>query len=216
MPRTPPGALRVVVADDHAVVRRGLAEILRETVDLEVAGEAGSGDALLRLLRQTEADVVVLDLSMPGLSGLDLVKGLRAEFPALPLLVLSMHPEDQYAVRVVRAGAAGYLTKEAAERDLVQAVRRVASGGRYLTAGMAEALLTHLDADPETAPHEALSDREYQVLRLLASGKPVGAISEELALSVKTVSTYRARLLRKMGMKNNAELTRYALEHGLV
>jgi DNA-binding NarL/FixJ family response regulator len=216
MPRTSSGAVRVVVADDHAVVRRGLAEILNETMDLEVVGEAGTGDELLRFLRCNPVDVVVLDLSMPGLSGLDLIKGLRAEFPGLPLLVLSMHPEDQYAVRVLRAGVSGYLTKETAERDLVQAVRRVASGARYLTPGMAEALLSHLDADPEADPHAALSDREYQVLRLLASGKPVSAIGEELALSVKTVSTYRARLLKKMGMKNNAELTRYAIEHGLV
>jgi DNA-binding NarL/FixJ family response regulator len=216
MPHAAPGPVRVVVADDHAVVRRGLAEVLSETADLAVAGDVASGEELLRLLRLAPADVVVLDLSMPGLSGLDLVKALRAEFPALPLLVLSMHPEDQYAVRVLRAGAAGYLTKEAAERELVQAVRRVAAGGRYLTPAMAEALLTHLDADPAADPHAALSDREYQVLRLLASGKPVSAIGEELALSVKTVSTYRARLLKKMGMKNNAELTRYAVEHGLV
>ena len=207
---------RVVIADDHTVVRRGLAEVISDAVDLAVVGEAASGDALLGLLRGGTPDVVVLDLSMPGPSGLDLVKQLRAEYPSLPLLVLSMHPEDQYAVRVLRAGAAGYLTKEAAERDLVQAIRRVAGGGRYLTPVLAESLLAHFDTDPGASPHASLSDREFQVLRLLASGKPVSTIGEELALSVKTVSTYRARLLQKMGMKNNAELTRYAIENGLL
>jgi two-component system, NarL family, invasion response regulator UvrY len=157
-----------------------------------------------------------MDMSMPGPSGLDLVKSIRAEFPKLPLLVLSAHPEDQYAVRVVRAGAMGYLTKESAEADLVEAIRRVASGKRFLTRALAEALLDALDADPDADPHAALSDREYQVLRLLASGLTVGGIAERLSLSVKTVSTYRARLLQKMGMSNNAELTRYALENGLV
>jgi two-component system, NarL family, invasion response regulator UvrY len=162
------------------------------------------------------ADVVVLDLSMPGLSGLDLIKHLRSAFPALPLLVLSMHPEEQYAVRVLRAGAAGYLSKDSAEKEVVRAIRHVAGGGRFVTGAAAEALLAHLDRDPDLPPHHALSDREFEVLRLLASGKPVSAIGDELALSVKTVSTYRARLLQKMGMKNNAELTRYAIEEGLV
>jgi two-component system invasion response regulator UvrY len=209
---------RVAIADDHAVVRRGLADIIREAVDLEVAAEADSGDALLALLRAGAArpDVVVVDLRMPGPSGLDLIKLLRAEFAALPVLVLSAHPEDQYAVRVLRAGAAGYLTKETADRELVHAIRRVAGGKRHVTPALAEALLDHLDGPDPESPHLVLSDREFQVLRLLASGKPVGAIGHELSLSVKTVSTYRARLLEKMGMKNNAELTRYAIEHGLV
>lgn len=208
--------IRVTIADDHAVVRRGLAEILRETPDIEVFAEAADGDELLASLRQREPDVAVLDLRMPGPSGLDLVKHLRAEFPSLRLLVLSAHPEDQYAVRVVRAGAAGYLTKETAESELVRAVRRVAGGKKYLTPGMAEALLDQLDADPDEAPHAQLSDREFQVMRLIASGLPVSAVAERLSLSVKTVSTYRTRLLQKMGMANNAEITRYALEHGLV
>lgn len=207
---------RVVIADDHTVVRRGLAEIIGEAVDLTVSGEAGSGDELLALLRAQGADAVVMDLSMPGLSGLDLIKQLRIEFPALPLLVLSMHPEDQYAVRVLRAGASGYLTKESAEKELVLALRRVADGGRHVTPAAAEALLAHMDRDPDLAPHADLSDREFQVLRLIASGKPVSAIGEELSLSVKTISTYRGRLLQKMGMKNNAELTRYAIEQKLV
>ena len=207
---------RVAIADDHALVRRGLAELLREMDDLDVVAEAESGDALVRAVRDTAVDVVVMDMNMPGPTGLDLVKSLHAEFPDLPLLVLSAHPEDQYAVRVVRAGALGYLTKESAEADLVEAVRRVSQGKRFLTRALAEALLDALDADPDAMPHAALSDREYQVLRLLASGRTVGRIADDLALSVKTVSTYRARLLEKMGMSNNAELTRYALEHGVV
>ena len=153
---------------------------------------------------------------MPGPSGLDLVKSLAAEFPKLPVLVLSAHPEDQYAVRVVRAGAKGYLTKESAESELVAAVRRVTAGERYLTQALAESLLKALDTPPGSDPHLALSDREYQVLRLLASGMTVGGIGEHLSLSVKTISTYRSRLLQKMGMSNNAELTRYALENGIV
>ena len=207
---------RIAIADDHVLVRRGLAELLREMDDFDVVGEAASGDDLLRLLRDERVDVVVMDMNMPGPSGLDLVKSIQAEFARLPLLVLSAHPEDQYAVRVVRAGAMGYLTKESAEADLVDAVRRVASGKRYLTQALAASLLDALDTDPDEDPHAALSDREYQVLRLIASGMTVGGIAEHLSLSVKTVSTYRSRLLQKMGMSNNAEITRYALENGLV
>jgi len=207
---------RIAIADDHVLVRRGLAELLREMDDFRVVGEASSGDELLRLVREERVDVVVMDMSMPGPSGLDLVKSIKAEFPKLPILVLSAHPEDQYAVRVVRAGAMGYLTKESAEADLVEAVRRVASGKRYLTQNLAASLLDALDADPDEDPHAALSDREYQVLRLIASGMTVGGIAEHLSLSVKTVSTYRSRLLQKMGMSNNSEITRYALENGLV
>lgn len=207
---------RIVIADDHVLVRRGLAELLREMDEFRVVGEAASGDDLLRLVRGGPIDVVVMDMNMPGPSGLDLVKLLKAEFPQLPVLVLSAHPEDQYAVRVVRAGAMGYLTKESAEADLVEAVRRVAAGKRYLTQALAASLLDALDADPDGDPHAALSDREYQVLRLIASGMTVGGIAERLSLSVKTISTYRSRLLQKMGMANNAEITRYALENGLV
>ena len=207
---------RIAIADDHVLVRRGLAELLREMDDFRVVGEAESGDALLRLIREERVDVIVMDMNMPGPSGLDLVKSIKAEFPKMPILVLSAHPEDQYAVRVVRAGAMGYLTKESAESDLVVAVRRVASGKRYLTHTLAASLLDALDTNPDDDPHAALSDREYQVLRLIASGMTVGGIAEHLSLSVKTVSTYRSRLLQKMGMSNNSEITRYALENGLV
>ena len=207
--------IRVSIADDHAVVRRGLVEILNDTPDIEVLDEAAAGDELLLALRRRRPDVAVLDLRMPGPSGLDLIKHLRTEFPEVRILILSANPEDQYAVRVVRAGAHGYLTKESAEADLVRAVHRVAGGKRFLTQGMAEALLDQLDADPEETPHAQLSDREFQVMRLIASGLPVSAIADRLKLSVKTVSTYRTRLLQKMGFENNAEITRYAIERGL-
>ncbi len=207
---------RIAIADDHVLVRRGLAELLREMDDLDVVAEAASGEELLRALRDTEVDVVVMDMNMPGPSGLDLVKSILSEFRAMPILVLSAHPEDQYAVRVVRAGAKGYLTKESAEAELVAAIERVTSGQRYLSQTLAESLLQALDAGPDDEPHATLSDREYQVLRLLASGMTASAIGEHLSLSVKTISTYRSRLLQKMGMANNAELTRYALENGLV
>ncbi|MEO1477248.1 MAG: response regulator transcription factor [Bacteroidota bacterium] len=207
---------RVLIADDHAVVRRGLAEIVNEALDLKVTGQAADGEELVGLLRGGQGDLVVMDLKMPGLDGLDLVKQLRHEFPTMPILVMSMHPEDQFAVRVLRAGATGYLTKNSAPTDLVRAVRKVAEGRRYVSPQMAETLLDAMDSDPEEAPHEALSDREYQVLRLLASGKLINEISEELALSPKTVSTYRLRLLQKMNMKSNAEITRYALENDLI
>ena len=207
---------RIAIADDHALVRRGLTELLNETDGLRVEVEVASGDDLVRAVRDTPVDVVVTDMNMPGPNGLDLVKTLRAEHPGLGILVLSAHPEDQYAVRVVRAGASGYLTKESAEQELVDAVRRVAAGRRYLSQALAESLLDALDTDPDADPHAALSDREFQVMRMLASGLTVGGIAEDLSLSVKTVSTYRARLLEKMGMSSNAEVTRYALENGLV
>ncbi|MEM0963114.1 MAG: response regulator transcription factor [Bacteroidota bacterium] len=208
--------IRLVIADDHALIRRGLSELVGETSDIRLVAEAASGDEVLRLLREERVDVLVTDMNMPGASGLDLVKSLRAEHPSLAILVLSAHPEDQYAVRVVRAGASGYLTKESAEADLLDAVRRVASGKRFLSQALAASILDALDVNSHEEPHAALSDREYQVLRLIASGQTVGGIADELALSVKTVSTYRTRMLQKMGMSNNAEATRYALENGLI
>lgn len=208
--------IHVLIADDHAIVRRGLVEIIDEALDLTVSGQAADGGTLIDLVRENPCDVVVLDLNMPGLSGLDLIKQLKSEHPKLPILVLSAHPEDQYAVRVLRAGASGYLTKESALSDLVKAIRRVADGGRYVTPSLAETLLTHLDTEPGQVLHESLSDREYQVLCRIASGKQVSEIADELTLSVKTISTYRSRMLQKMGMKSNAELTRYAIKNGLV
>jgi len=208
--------IRVLIADDHAVVRKGLGQIISETLDIQVAAEAASGPEVLDLARRQAFDVVVLDLSMPGQSGLDVLKQLRAEHPALAVLVLSMHAEDQYAIRVLKAGAAGYLTKESAPDELVKAIRRVAGGGKYMSPEVAEALLFHLEADAEGPLHATLSDREFQVMRLLASGKTVSEIADDLSLSVKTISTYRTRVLEKMHMKSNAELTHYAIKNELI
>ena len=208
--------IRVLIADDHTVVRRGLAQIISETPDIEVVAEAGSGDEIIECVRKEAFDAIVMDLNMPGRSGLEVLRQLNAEQPELPVLVLSMHDENQYAVRVLRAGASGYLTKESAPDKLISAIRRVASGGKYMSPAVAEALLERLDSRAEGPLHEALSDREFQVMRLLASGKTATEISEILSLSVKTVSTYRARVLEKMHMKTNAELTHYAIKNNLV
>lgn len=206
---------RLVVADDHAVVRKGIVQILQDADDLSVQGEAATGAELIELLRDQSWDAAILDLSMPGMNGLDLLKQIRALQPSLPVLILSVHPEDQYAVRALRAGAAGYLTKESAPNDLVNAVRKICAGGRYVSETLAEQLAFDLDEDTERPLHERLSDREFQVLRLLADGFTPTAISEKLSLSVKTVSTYRTRLLDKMGMKTTAELMKYAIKTGL-
>jgi len=208
--------IRIVVVDDHAVVREGLKRIISENPGMAVTGEAGDGHEALKLIRGGACDVVLLDITMPNKSGLDVLKELRTEVPRLPVLVLSMHSEDQYAVRVLRAGAAGYLTKESAPAKLVQAIRKVVRGGKYVSPTLAEKLVSDLGTDTERPPHEILSDREYQVLCLIASGKTVSEIGAELALSVKTISTYRVRILEKLRMKNNAELTRYAIKENLV
>ena len=208
--------IKVLIADDHAIVRKGLRQIVSETSDIIVAGEAGTGQEVLDGVRANDYDVVILDISMPGGDGLNLLKILKKEKPRLPVLVLSVHPEDQYAVRALRAGAAGYLTKESAPEELITAIRRVSNGRKYVSSLLAEKLAFHLESNTEIKLHEKLSDREYQVLCMLAAGKPVKEISHELSLSVKTVSTYRARILVKMRLKNNAELTHYAIKHGLV
>jgi len=208
--------IRVVVVDDHAVVREGLKRIVSESGGMAVTGEAADGQEAMRIIKSEPCDVVLLDITMPNKSGLDVLKELHAESPRLPVLVLSMHPEDQYAVRVLRAGAAGYVTKESAPAKLVQAIRKVVRGGKYVSPSLAERLVFDLGTDTDKAPHELLSDREYQVLCMIASGKTVTQIAEVLALSVKTISTYRVRILEKLKMKNNAEITRYAIKEGLV
>ena len=208
--------IRVCVVDDHAVVREGLKRIIAENPGMAVTAEAGDGVEALRVIQSEPCDVVLLDITMPSKNGLDVLKQIHAETPRLPVLVLSMHAEDQYAVRVLRAGASGYLTKESAPAKLVQAIRKVVRGGKYVSTTLAEKLVFDLDCRSAKAPHEVLSDREYQVLCMIASGKTVTIIAEELALSVKTVSTYRARILEKLNMKNNAELTRYAIKEGVV
>ena len=208
--------IRVLIADDHAVVRQGLRQILEDTREMLVAGEATNGQEVLAKVRAELWDVVVLDISMPDQSGLDILKQLRVEQPSLPVLVLSMYPEDQYAMRVLKAGGSGYLTKESAPDELVKAVRKVVSGGRYVSSFLAERLAFEIGADPSKLPHETLSDREFQVLRLIAAGKSVSEIAAELFLSVKTISTYRARLLVKMNLGTNAELIQYAIQNHLI
>lgn len=206
---------RILIADDHAVVRQGLKQILADNLKADF-GEATSPHEVADLLRQQEWDAVILDLTMPGGGGLDVLKSIKHDYPKLPVLILSMHPEDQYAVRSLKAGASGYLTKEVAPDQLVQALHRIMRGGKYVSPSLGEKLATSLTTEHIGSPHETLSDREYQVLCLIASGKTVKQISEELSLSVKTISTYRARILDKMEMKTNAELTYYAIENRLV
>lgn len=208
--------IRVCVVDDHAVVREGLKRIIAENPGMSVTAEAGDGIQAMQVIHNEPCDVVLLDITMPDRNGLDVLKQIHSESPRLPVLVLSMHSEDQYAVRVLRAGAAGYLTKESAPAKLVQAIRKVVRGGKYVSPTLAEKLIYDLNRDSTKPTHEILSDREYQVLCMIASGKTVTMIATELALSVKTVSTYRVRILEKLNMKNNAELTRYAIKEGLV
>jgi DNA-binding NarL/FixJ family response regulator len=208
--------IQVLIADDHAVVREGLRQILSGVSDMVVAGEAGSANDVLREVRKNQYTVLVLDIAMPGRTGLDILKELKQEQPGLPVLILSMYPEEQYAVRVLRAGASGYMTKESAPEELVGAIRKVAQGKKYISPSLAETLVGNLDIDVKKPMHQTLSDREYQVMCMIASGKKVGEIAEALSLSVKTISTYRTRILEKMRLKNNAELTLYAVEQRLV
>ena len=208
--------LKILLADDHAVVRHGVKQILAEAFAQVTFGEAQNAQELLELVRKERWNIVVLDLAMPGGNGLEVLKQIKHDHQKLPVLVLSMYPEDQYAVRTIRAGAAGYLNKESAPEELVQAVRKVLHGGEYISASVADELVLYARHDDDQPPHKHLSDREYQVLCLIASGKEVKEISAEMGLSAKTVSTYRARLLVKMNMRTNAELTVYAVQNGLV
>lgn len=208
--------IHVLIADDHAIVRQGLKQILSETDDLVVTGEADDGAEALQLARQQPWDVFLLDVSMPNRNGIDTLKQLKKEFPRLPVLILSMHPEEQYAVRALKAGAAGYLTKQSAPEQLVTAIRQVAGGKKYVSAAVAQQLVEALADDSNKLPHERITDREYQVLVMIAAGNPLTQIAESLNLGVATVSTYRARLLEKMGLRSTAELIRYGLENGLV
>ncbi len=207
--------IHVLIADDHAIVRQGLKQILSETEDLLVTGEADDGAEALNLARQQPWDVFLLDVSMPNRNGIDTLKQLKKEFPRLPVLILSMHPEEQYAVRALKAGASGYLTKQSAPELLVTAIRQVASGKKYLSPAVAQQLAEAISDNSDKSPHERITDREYQVLVMIAAGKTLTQVAEQLNLGVATVSTYRARLLEKMGLKSTAELIRYGLEHGL-
>jgi two-component system invasion response regulator UvrY len=208
--------MRILITEDHAVVREGLKLILADHFEKAVFGEARNATEALALVWKEKWDVVVLDITMPGRNGLEVLKEIKRARPRLPVLILSMHPEDQFAVRLFKAGAAGYLTKESAGEELVGAIKKVVGGGRYISPSLAERMASYLTIDVQKAPHERLSDREFLILRMIASGKPVSQIARECSLSVSTVSTYRARILEKMDMKNNAELTHYTLQKELV
>jgi DNA-binding NarL/FixJ family response regulator len=208
--------IRVLLADDHVIVRAGLRELLADTGDVTVTGEAGNGQEVLASVRSCDYDVLVLDMSMPGRSGLELIRQVKGEKPRLPILVLSMHGEAQYAVRAIRAGASGYLTKDSAAEQLVAAIRRIAAGGAYVSPETAERLALDFNRPSEAAPHTLLSDREFQVFQMIVAGKTTSDIADALSLSVKTVSTHKSRILEKMSLGNQAELVRYAVRHKLV
>jgi two-component system invasion response regulator UvrY len=208
--------IKVLIADDHTLVRKGLRQLLLDTDDIERVDEARDGKETINKIDKKDYDLVLLDISLPGRSGIDVLKQLKLLKPKLPVLILSMHPEEQYAVRALRAGASGYLTKESAPDELIDAIRKVAKGGKYITSSLAERLAGEIGPSTVKPIHETLSDREYQVMCMIASGKTVKDIAEELNLSVKTISTHRARILRKMHMDNNAQLTHYAIKHNLV
>jgi two-component system invasion response regulator UvrY len=208
--------IRLAIADDHPIVREGLRRIASEGAGIAVTGEASNAPELFQLLGAAPVDVVLLDVSMPGSNFIETLRALRVRHASVKVLVLSVHPEDQWAVRALRAGAAGYLTKDHSPEQLIEAIRRVARGRKYVSPTLAERLASELDEGGDRAPHERLSDREFQVLRALGSGHPVKDVARELGLSPKTVSTHRVRVLEKIGLKSNAELVRYVVEHGLL
>jgi DNA-binding NarL/FixJ family response regulator len=208
--------VNIIIVDDHPIVRQGLKQILSEEPDMAVFGEAQNSQEVLELIRKQDWDIVVLDISMPGRGGLDVLKEIKHERPKLPVLILSIHPEDQYAVRALKAGASGYLTKESAPEALVRAIRKILRGGKYVSSTLAEKLAYNLEAETEKPLHETLSDREYQVMLMIAQGKTTNAIAEEMALSIKTVSTYRARILEKMKMNTIADITYYVIKNNLL
>ena len=208
--------VKILIADDHAVVRRGLRQIINDEPDFEVVAEAQNGHEVLDQLDKVDCNVLVLDITMPDKNGLAVLQEVKATRPRLPILILSMHPEDQFALRALKLGASGYLTKESAPEELVGALRKVTNGGKYISSTLAEQLVAEIGSDSPRPSPERLSEREFQVLRMIAQGKTISQIAEDMGLSVKTVSTYRTRLLQKMKMKTNAELVRYAVQHGLV
>lgn len=217
MPQTPSErAMNILIADDHAVVRRGLKEILSDALPGARFSEAGNGDEVLRQLAESMTGLLVLDINMPGRSGLDVLRDVKQTYPRLPVIVLSMQPEDQYAMRCLRAGASAYIHKDSAPEELAQAAKKILGGGRYVSSRLAEQLVAQLDQPIEKPLHGLLSDREHEVMRMIASGVPLTEIASRLHVSVKTVSTYRSRILEKMQMKSNAEMTRYAIAHQLI
>ena len=208
--------IKILIVDDHAIVREGLNRIIQAEQDMKVAGMAKDGSEVIRFLLDTEIDVIVLDISMPGKSGLDLIKDLKQVQPLVKILMLSMYPEERFAMRSIKAGASGYLTKEMAPEEIVDAIRTIYSGRKYITSALADMIADELQNPTEKVPHELLSDREFEVLCMLAVGKPVVEIASMLSLSESTVSTYRMRILQKMGLKTNSDLIHYGIEHGLV
>ena len=208
--------MRVLIADDHTIDREGIKQILAEMPEVTVTDEARNGHEVLQNAWDHDYDIVLLDISMPGRSGLDILKQLKSNKPALKILILSMHPEEQYAIRAFKAGAFGYLTKESSPNELIEAIRKVSIGKKYVSSSLAETLASHLEAKSEKPLHDSLSDREYEVMCMIASGKTVKEIAADLSLSVKTISTYRSRILEKMGMKNSAQLTHYTIQNRLV
>jgi len=208
--------IRILIADDHAIVRRGLKEILEHELEGAVCGEAKDAAEVLARIEEADWDLAILDITMPGRSGLDVLRDLKAARPRLPVLILSMHPEDQYAKRILKAGASGYMTKESAPEELIKAVRKVLAGGRYVSDALAERLASDLNHDAGWPNHETLSDRELEVLRMIGAGKTVTQIGEELHLGVSTISTYRARILEKMNMSTTAQLMHYVLHNRLI
>ncbi len=208
--------LKILIADDHPIVRQGLGQLISKTADMIVADEASNGSEVLDKARASHCDVLLLDISMPGLHGLDIIRQLKKENPKLPILILSMHSEEQYAVRAFRAGASGYLTKQSAPDELLAAIRKVSIGGKYVSSSLAEKLAGDLEIGAGNLPHETLSNREYQVMLMISEGKTVAEIAEVLSLSVQTISTYRSRIMQKMQMKNNVELANYAVRNRLL
>jgi DNA-binding NarL/FixJ family response regulator len=208
--------MHILIADDHAVVRRGLKDILTDALPGAEFSEAANGDEVLRHLAARNASLLLLDINMPGRSGIDILRDVKHDYPRLPVIILSGHPEEQYAVRCLKAGAAAYINKDGAPEELALAIKKILSGGRYISNSLAEALLSNLDEPVDKPLHELLSDREHEVMRMIAAGVPLTEIGDSLHVSVKTISTYRARIMEKMQMKSNAELTRYAMTHGLL
>ncbi|HNW52882.1 MAG TPA: response regulator transcription factor [Bacteroidales bacterium] len=208
--------INILIVDDHAIVREGLNRIIAAEKDMKVAGMAKDGNEVIRIMLESDIDVVVLDISMPGKSGLDLIKDLKQVQPMVKILMLSMYPEERFAMRSIKAGASGYLTKEMAPEEIVNAIRTIYSGRKYITPALADIIAEELQNPSEKVPHELLSDREFEVLCMLAIGKPVVEIAASLSLSESTVSTYRMRILQKMGLKTNSDLIHYGIEHGLV
>ena len=208
--------IKIMIVDDHAIVREGLKQIVRQTDDMEVVAEAENGSDMLKILQEKTFDIVLLDISIPGRNGIDYLKDVKQLKPDLPVLILSMHPEEQFAMRALTAGAAGYLTKKSASRELIAAIRKVADGRKYVSPEFADKILMELDKDAEKPPYKRLSDREFEVMRRIASGETISEIAEGLNLSVQTISTYRSRILDKMNLKTSAELTYYAIKNGLV